>query len=162
MCHRWGSIFKKPSVNPQRVICGHMTSPKVTIHFWLITFDRSVIQPSKQHHCISPVNTDRMICNMTYLGQVMTLIWGQILFLNFLGHIKHHSTRPDELDTMVVKSLTYTFGVQSYNRKTKSSKFGHFDLSWPLEAKPFTWGPIWEHTKERSVKGLSNAFFTPS
>ena len=51
-------IKKKTSVNPQRVNCGHMTSPKVTIHFWLITFGRSVIQASKQHHCVSLVNTD--------------------------------------------------------------------------------------------------------
>ena len=35
---------EKPSVNPQRVNCGHMTSPKVTIHFWLITFDRNKLK----------------------------------------------------------------------------------------------------------------------
>ena len=84
LCHRWGSISKKPSVNLQRVNCGHMSSPKVTIHFWPITFDRSVIQASKQHHCVSLVNTDRMICNMPYLGQIWTLTWGQISYLTFL------------------------------------------------------------------------------
>ena len=64
---------KKPSVNPQRVNCGHMTSPKVTIHFWLIIFDKNLIQASKQYHCVSLVITDQMICNMIYLGQVMTM-----------------------------------------------------------------------------------------
>ena len=33
------------------------------------------------------------------------------------------------------------------------------DLSWPLEAKPLTWGQIWEHITEMPVKGLSNVFF---
>ena len=60
-------------MNPQRVNCGHMTAPKVTIHFWVIPFDRSVIQASNQHHCVSLVNTDRMIRHMTYFGQVMLL-----------------------------------------------------------------------------------------
>ena len=117
MCHRWGSIFKKSSVNPQRVNCGHMTSPKVTIHFWLITFDRSVIQAWKQHHCVSIVHTDRMICNMTYLGQVMTLTWGQISFFTFFGHIIHHSTRPEELNTMVVKPVRRLLGEQRTGAK---------------------------------------------
>ena len=98
-------MFKKPSVDPQRVNYGHMTSPKVSIHFWLITFDRSVIQASKQHHCVSIINTDRIICKVTYLGQVMTMTCGQISYLTSLGHIIHHSTRLEELNTMVVKSL---------------------------------------------------------
>ena len=65
-----------------------------------------MIRASKQHHCVSLVNTDRMICNMTYLGQVMTLTGGQISFLTFMGHIIHHSTRVDELNTTAVKPLT--------------------------------------------------------
>ena len=44
--------------------------------------------------------------------------------------------------------------------RNKIFKFGRLDLSWPLEAKPLTWGQIWEHTTGRSVKGLSNVFFT--
>ena len=48
---------------------------------------------------------------------------------NFLSHIIHHSTRLEELNTIVVKSLTYLVGVQRYDRKTKSSNIGHFDLS---------------------------------
>ena len=106
-----------------------MTSPKVTIHFGLITFNRSVIQASKQHHCVSLVNTNRMICNVTYLSQVMTLNWGQISFLTFLGHGIHHSTRLEALNTMVVKSLTKTLRVQSYDRKTNIFKIRPF---WPF------------------------------
>ena len=71
----------------------------------------------------------------------MTLTWCQISFVNFLGHIIHHSKRLEELNTMVVKSLTYIFGVQSYDRKTKSSKIGHFDISWPLEAN-YRWPEV--------------------
>ena len=48
---------------------------------------------------------------------------------DFLDHIIHHATRLEELNTMVVEKLTYIFGVQSYDRKIKSSKFGYFDLS---------------------------------
>ena len=51
------------------------------------------------------------------------------LIFDIFDHIIHHSTHHDELNTMVVKSLTYLLGVQSYDRKTKSSQFGHFDLS---------------------------------
>ena len=69
---------KKPSVNPERVNCGHMTSPKVTIHFGLITFDRSVIQASL-------VNTDRMIYNVTYLGQIMTFDLRSNFIFEFSG-----------------------------------------------------------------------------
>ena len=47
---------------------------------------------------------------------------------DFLGHIIHHSTRLDEINTMVVKPLRYLFGVQSYDRNTKYVKIGHFDL----------------------------------
>ena len=121
MCHRWGSIFKKPSVNPQRVNCGHMTSPKVTIHFWLITFDKSVIQASTQYHWVSLVITDRMIAILSIW--VRSWPWPEVkLYLTFLGDIIHHSTRLEKLNTMVVKSLTYIFGVQSYDRQIKSSK----------------------------------------
>ena len=46
-----------------------------------------------------------------------------------LGHIIHHATPYHELNTMVVKSLAYLVGVQSYDRKSKSSNIGHFDIS---------------------------------
>ena len=48
---------------------------------------------------------------------------------DIFGSCIHHSTRLDELNTIVVKSLTCLFGVQSYYRKTKYSKIGHFHLS---------------------------------
>ena len=62
-----------------------------------------MMRASEQHHCVSLVNTDRMICNMTYLGPVMTLACSQISYSTFLGHIIHHSTRLEELNTMVIK-----------------------------------------------------------
>ena len=157
-------IKKKPSVNPQRVNCGHMTSSKVTIHFWLIAFDRTLYR--LQNSTIAFLSSIRIECYATW--SIWVRSWPlpevkfHISFLTFLSHIIHHSTRLEELNTMVVKSLTKIFGVQSYDRKTKSSKFGHFDLSWPLETKPFSWGQIWEHNTEGSGKGLSNAFFAPS
>ena len=100
-------MSKETSVSHQRVNCGHMTSPKVIFHFWLITFDVSMIQSSKHNHCVSLVNTNRMICNTM-----------QHIF-DFFDHIIHHSKRHDGLNTMVVKSLTYLSGVQSYGSKQR-------------------------------------------
>ena len=127
--------------------------------FLLITFDRSMIRASQQHHCISLVNTDRMLCNMTYLGQVMTLTWGQISYMTFLAHIIYHSTCLDELNIMVVKSLTYLFGVQSYHRKTKSAILTFHDL-W----RPNRWPEVKSENTSRKYmeKGYLMLFSAPS
>ena len=100
------SYPKKPSVKPQRVNCGHMTSPKVTIHFWLITFDISKTQALTQHHCVSLINTDRMIWQHDLFGSGHDIDLRSNLRFDLLGHIIHHSTRRDELDAIVVKPLT--------------------------------------------------------
>ena len=78
---------------------------------------------------------------------------------DLLGKIIHHSTRLDEIKTMVLHSFFYLYGIKSYCRKTISDQIGHFGFPWPLEVKPLTIAQIWWHVSERAVKGLSSAFF---
>ena len=113
----------------------------------------------KHVRCVQLDDTDRLICNMTLFGQVMTLTWGQIFKMTFQGQQIVHSTRLDERNTMLAKVMSWRFWVKSYWRKNVFRKNGYFWSFCPLEAKPLTWGQIWEHYSERSVKGLSNALF---
>ena len=61
------------------VSLGHPRSPEVTSDFSAITFDWIEIETPFDVYRVCLVNADRMICIMTYFGQVMTLTWGQIL-----------------------------------------------------------------------------------
>ena len=89
----------------------------------------------------------------------MTLTWGQFSNLTFLGQTIYHSTRLDKTNTMMCKSFLCHICNSSYCRKTISVKTGHFDLSWPLEAKPLTRPQNGWNYVERASKELSNAFF---
>ena len=76
----------------------------------------------KRLRCVQLDDTDRLICNMTLSGQVMTLTWGQIFKLTFQGQVIVHSMRLDERNTMPVKVSSYKAWVKSYCRKTVSEK----------------------------------------
>ena len=82
---------------------GHFRSCKVTSSFSAITFDRDQLERWKHHRCVEGDDADRLTCNMTFLGQVMTLTWGQIFNMTFQGQLIVHSTRLDERNTMLVK-----------------------------------------------------------
>ena len=113
----------------------------------------------KRLRCVQLDDTDRLICNMTLSGQVMTLTWGQIFKLTFQGQVIVHSMRLDERNTMLVKASSYKAWVKSYCKKTVSEKIGYFCSFCPLQAKPLTLGQIWENYSERALIGLSNALF---
>ena len=55
-----------------RVTWGHMTSSEVTNRFWLITNDWKELQAWAWSHCACIVKTNRLICNMSHLGQHLT------------------------------------------------------------------------------------------
>ena len=121
------------AILPKNVTCdlwnvslGHPRSPEVTSGFSAITFYWIEIETPFDVYRVCLVNADRMICNMTYLGQVMTLTWGQILNLTFRGHIIHHSMRLDELRTMAFESILYLVWKSSYSRKTIRNKTNIF------------------------------------
>ena len=63
-----------------KVISGHGRSPAV---FSGITFDRDQLERWKHHRCVQADDADRLICNMIFSGQVMTLTWGQIFNMTF-------------------------------------------------------------------------------
>ena len=101
---------------------GHLRSPEVTSGFSSITWDWVEIETPFDVYRVFLVNADRMICNMTYFGQVMTLTWGQFFNLTFRGHIIYHSMRLDELRTMAFESILCLVCKTSYSRKT-TAKF---------------------------------------
>ena len=67
------------------------------------------------------------------------------------------ASRQDEHDAG--KSNVVALLSQKLLPKNICRENGYFYSFCPLEAKPLTWGQIWEHYSERSVKGLSNALF---
>ena len=85
---------------------GHLRSYEVTRGFLRITQDRVKIEIWKWYRCVCLVKTNRLICNMTYLGHHVTLTWGQILDLTFWGHHVYVSMRLEERNTMVSKSFS--------------------------------------------------------
>ena len=59
--------------DPSPCCQGHFRSWKVTGSFSAITFDRAQLEQWKHHRCVQADNTDRLICNMTFLDLAMTL-----------------------------------------------------------------------------------------
>ena len=115
---------------------GHFRSWKVTSSFSGITFDRDQLERWKHHRCVQADDADRLICNMTFSGQVMTLTWGQIFNVTFQGQLIYHSTRLDKRNTMLAKEMLCLYWVKSYYRKTLIAKNGYFWSFCSLEAKP--------------------------
>ena len=76
----------------------------------------------------------------------VTLTWGQVLTLTFLGQHVHISKRSDERKTMVPKLCL----------NLKKKRF--FYLSWPLYLNPLKLHQFWCHVSVRTVKELSSAF----
>ena len=80
---------------------GHLWSTEVTNRFLLIAHDWKELQTWAWCHCACLVETHRLICNMTYLGQHVTLTWGQILTLSFQCRHVYVSTSLAERNTTV-------------------------------------------------------------
>ena len=97
---------------------GHGRSPAVYRVQLLI----DQLERWKHHRCVQPDNADRLICNMTFSGQVMTWTWGQIFNMTFQGQMIIHSTRLDERNTMLVKESSCKVWVKSYCRKLFQKK----------------------------------------
>ena len=108
------------TVDPSSCRQGHFRSygrsPAV---FFAITFDRGQLEQWRHHRCVYADDTDRLICNMTFSDQVMTLT----LRSNFQHEVSrsiyiYHSTRLDKKNTMLVKSISWLYWVRSYYRKS--------------------------------------------
>ena len=52
---------------------GHMVSPEVTNAFLPITHDRKGLETRAWSQCVRLIKTHRLICDMTYLGNHVTL-----------------------------------------------------------------------------------------
>ena len=95
-----GILWPMTSCHVTKVISGHGRLPAV---FSGITFDGDQLERWKHHGCVQVDDADRLICIMTFLGQVMTLTWGKNFNMTFQGQLIVHSTRLDERNTMLVK-----------------------------------------------------------
>ena len=74
-------IGKLRPVTPPQVF----RSWKLTSSFSTVTVDRDKLERWKRHRCVKADDTDRLICNITFSGQVMTLTLAQ--FFNPLPHM---------------------------------------------------------------------------
>ena len=70
--YRWWSRCKFWSMTLIEVIWGHVTSSEVTNRLWLLPRDWKELQAWAWCHCARIVTTNRLICNMSYLGQHLT------------------------------------------------------------------------------------------
>ena len=95
----------------------HFRSRKVTSSFSEMTFDRDQLEWWKHHRCVQVDNADRLICNMTFSGEVMTLTWGQIFNMTFQCQVIVHSTRLEERNMILVTESSCKVWVKSNCRK---------------------------------------------
>ena len=141
---------------------GHFRSWKVASSFSGISLDRNQLERWKHHRCVQADDTDRLICNMTFSGQVMTLTWCQIfnmIFMNMnfinmkvkLYIIRCGSTR--ETRCWQNKCCVFTES-KVITKKTFIAKNGYFWSFCSLESKPLTLGQIWG---DITLKELSKA-----
>ena len=72
-CDQWPIVMSPRSF---QVMKGHQ-------QFSAIYFDGDQLEWWKHHKCVEADDTDRLICNMTFSDQVMSLILRQILKLTF-------------------------------------------------------------------------------
>ena len=91
-CDRWPFVMSPRSL---QVMEGHKQ------FFSGITFERDQLERWKHHRCVQADDADRLICIVTFSGQVMTLTWGQIFNITFQGQIMYHSTLLDKTNTML-------------------------------------------------------------
>ena len=83
-------------------------------------------------------NTDRLICNMTFSGVVMTLTLGQLFKMTFYGQIIVHSTpRRKEHDAGKINVPFLSQKLLPKNRKND-----YFSSVCPPEATPLILGQI--------------------
>ena len=94
----------RPVTSPYvpEVISGHERPGQ---QFSAKTFDRYVLKQCKQLRCVLVDDTDRLICNMTFSGQVMTLTFGQSYKMTFYCQIIVHSTRLNKRSTVVATRM---------------------------------------------------------
>ena len=60
-------------------------------------------------HFVFLIKTHRLICNMTYFGDYVTLTKGTILNLTFLGQTTYLSNRLYERNTMMQLPILYIY-----------------------------------------------------
>ena len=152
------SIFDTLNMKMASVSPFSLRSSQVNNGIWLffsrITFDRGMLEQWKHLSCVWLVETDRLICNLTLTGQVMTLTWGQIFKLIFQDQVIIHSTRLNERITMLVKESSCKVWVKSNCKKTVSEKNRLFWEFLPPGGKTVAVGQIWEDYSERALIGL--------
>ena len=96
--------------------------------FSAITFGGDMLERPKHHGCVKHQvdDADRLLCNITFSGQVMALSWGKIFKMTFKVSIIFQSTLLDKRNSMLVKWILRLSWVRSYYLKTFFRKMGYF------------------------------------
>ena len=117
------------------------------------------LQSANHRHRIRLVRTNWLICSMTFSSQVMTLTWGQILMLTFLGQRIYHSMARQAKDVGVLIIIILSLLSSKFLPENDFVHLRLFYFVWPLEAKQWTWGQIWLPATDRKGNELAFAFF---
>ena len=141
---------------------GHLGSTEVTNRFLLITYDWKELQTWTWSHCACLVEPHRLVSNMTYLGQRVTLTWGQILTRPFkvtMCMFQRTLPRGSRWCSNIAASLLSSKVMCKKKRFCQKQLLCHF---WTLTPEPFMLAQIWWHVKERTAQKLANVFFPGS
>ena len=102
------NVTRDPSLCPW----GQLRLQMESNSFSLTTSDRCMLERWKHLRWVRLDDTDRLICNMSFSGHVMTLTWGQIFQLTLQGQVIVHSTCLYQRSTMLVKSMSWLSWVK--------------------------------------------------
>ena len=139
---------------------GHLGSTEVTNSFLLITPNWKELQTWAWSHCTRLVKPHRLICNMIYLGQHVTLVWGQILTWPFkvtMYMVRRALLRGSRWRSNFAASFLSSKVI--CKKKNVFAKNSYFAVFGPLMPEPLTLAQIWWYASERIAQELSNAVF---
>ena len=116
---------------------GHLRSSKVTSSVSTVTVDRDMLEGWQRLRCVQVYNKNRLICNLAFSGQFMTLTLFRSIFLNYLLRSNYNSfdVSPQK-NTMVAQWMSYISGGKTYDRKL----FSQLHV-----AKSMILGQFWGH-----------------
>ena len=107
-----------------KVISGHGRSPAVFRAY--IAFDRDQLERWKHIRCVQVDDTDRLICNMTFSVQVVTLTWGHLSRSNY---ISFGASRQEKYDARCKINVVFLLSQKLLQKKRLKRLFLKFLLS---------------------------------
>ena len=94
--------------------------------FSTITFDTDKLERWKHLRCVQVEDKGRLIYNIIFYGQVMTLNLSQLFKMTHYSQIKVQMTRLDKRNTVLAKSMSCLSPVN--NLETRLGKIAIFEF----------------------------------